>query len=88
MLWRLKVSIAGRSIPVKAVGGDFFDYIADDDETKVGKAISNVSGKDLSGVMNAAMASGILQLSSKYQVELTQVMSDINVSLCEKWNRT
>ena len=67
------VSIAGRSIPIKAVGGDFFDYIADNDETKVGEAISNVSGKDLNGVMNAAMASGILQLSSKYRVELTQV---------------
>ena len=33
--------------------------------------------------MNAAMAGGVLRLSSQYQVELPQVMSDINVPLCK-----
>ncbi|HIA68461.1 TPA: hypothetical protein EYN98_20950, partial [Candidatus Poribacteria bacterium] len=78
------LQIAGSSIATKEVGGDFFDYLISEDGLQISIAVGDVSGKGLRGAMNAVMASGILQLSSKHQVEPHQVMSEVNVSLCEK----
>ena len=78
------LQIAGSSIATKEVGGDFFDYLISEDGLQISIAVGDVSGKGLRGAMNAVMASGILQLSSKHQVEPDKVMSEVNVSLCQK----
>jgi len=73
--------IAGKNIGAKEVGGDFFDYLIEN-ENRFSIAVGDVSGKGLKGAMNAVMASGILRLSSKNESDVSAVMSEVNASLC------
>ncbi len=53
--------ISGVCKPAEAVGGDFFDYIwVDEEKTKLGIAIVDVSEKAMKGAMNAVMTSGMV----------------------------
>ena len=65
------------------MGGDFFDYLISEDGLQISIAVGDVSGKGLRGAMNAVMSSGILRLSSKRESDISIVMSEVNVSLCE-----
>ncbi|HIA68699.1 TPA: hypothetical protein EYN98_22190 [Candidatus Poribacteria bacterium] len=73
--------VAGRNMAAKEVGGDFFDYLQKENSLLI--AVGDVSGKGLKGAMNAVMASGILNLSAKYQQSINEIMSDMNESLCQ-----
>jgi len=53
--------ISGVCKPAEAVGGDFFDYVwVDEEKTKLGIAIVDVSEKAMKGAMNAVMTSGMV----------------------------
>ncbi|UCE05776.1 MAG: SpoIIE family protein phosphatase [bacterium] len=53
--------ISGVCKPAEAVGGDFFDYLwVDEERTKLGIAIVDVSEKAMKGAMNAVMTSGMV----------------------------
>ena len=75
------LDMAGASIPASEVGGDFFDYLIDEQKPKI--AIADVSGKGLKAAMNAVMASGILNLSAQYQTVPSSIMSDMNNTLSQ-----
>ncbi len=53
--------ISGICKPAEEVGGDYFDYVwLDEEKTKFGIAIVDVSGKAMKGAMTAVMTSGML----------------------------
>lgn len=53
--------ISGICVPASEVGGDFFDYIwLDEEKTKLGIAVGDVSGKAMKSAMTAVMTSGII----------------------------
>ena len=76
------LQISGQNIAAKEVGGDFFDYL-DTKQNLITIAVGDVSGKGLKGAMNAVMASGILRLSHKNESDVSQVISEVNASLCD-----
>ena len=45
--------------------------------------MGDVSGKGLKGAMNAVMTSSILNLSAEHQDTLSELMSEVNKSLCQ-----
>lgn len=55
------IDVAGKMIPAKSVGGDFFD-IFPITENKVGIFIADVSGKNISACIYMAVAKSILKL--------------------------
>ncbi len=72
--------IFGRCEPANEVGGDFYDFILQDDSSQVGLAIADVSGKQMQGAMNAVMANGILHLAT------TETADSSPSSIVEKAN--
>ncbi|HIA66492.1 TPA: serine/threonine protein phosphatase, partial [Candidatus Poribacteria bacterium] len=77
------IQVFGQSIPAKDVGGDFFDYLSCLDETKSLIAVADISGKGMYAAMNAVMASGILQLTSKQHNNAATIMAEVNDALCQ-----
>lgn len=76
--------LAGASLPANEVGGDFYDYLALENNL-VGIALVDVSGKGLRGAMNAVMAYGMLhevaQLESKADMILSRLNTDLHPML-------
>ena len=81
------LQIAGRNMPAKEVGGDFFDYL--EGQKRFTIAVGDVSGKGLKGAMNAVMASGILRLASDENPtsDSSDLISKVNKSLCQSMER-
>ena len=79
----LGFEIAGRNIPAKEVGGDFFDYLTIGETSELTIVVADVSGKGLRAAMNAVMASGILNMSTEHQDNISSIMSEINKALCQ-----
>ena len=77
------IQVFGQSIPAKDVGGDFFDYLSCQDETKTLIAVADISGKGMYAAMNAVMASGILRLTSKQHNNAATIMAEVNDALCQ-----
>ena len=77
------IQVVGQSIPAKDVGGDFFDYLSCQDESKSLIAVADISGKGMYAAMNAVMASGILQLASKQHDSAATIMAEVNDVLCQ-----
>ena len=77
------IQVFGQSIPAKDVGGDFFDYLSCQDKTKSLIAVADISGKGMYAAMNAVMASGILQLTSKQHNNAATIMAEVNDALCQ-----
>ena len=77
------IQVFGQSIPAKDVGGDFFDYLSCQDKTKSLIAVADISGKGMYAAMNAVMASGILQLTSKQHDNAPTIMAEVNDALCQ-----
>ncbi len=79
--------ISGICIPANEVGGDFYDiFWQDDDATKLGLAIGDVSGKAMKAAMFAVMSSGILTSMAGASRMPAEVLTDMNGPLFEKTN--
>jgi serine phosphatase RsbU (regulator of sigma subunit) len=53
--------IAGLCLPANEVGGDFYDYVwLNEEKTRLGIAIADVSGKAMKAAMTAVMTSGMI----------------------------
>jgi len=68
----------GLSIPDKIVGGDFFDYLINEDKERVGIAIGDAASKGFSAAAQALYVSGALRMGAAYQVKMTAMVSMIN----------
>lgn len=70
----------GASIPCRAIGGDFFDYL-DLSDKRVGFALGDVSGKGPPAALLTAMIQGILSAHAFTPMDARAMMAAINRGL-------
>ena len=80
--------ISGRCIPTYEVGGDYFDYIwLDEEKTKFGIALADVSGKAMKAAMTAVMTSGMVYREISSRESPRTILTRINRPLYLKTDR-
>ncbi len=71
------VELAGRCVPAKNVGGDYFDYFLMDDG-KLGVLIADVSGHNVGSALVMAMTRLALRFESGHQSSVAAVLAATN----------
>lgn len=80
--------VSGSCIPANEVGGDFFDYIWSDTDTKrFGIVVGDVAGKAMNAAMTAILTSGIINAEARNGSSVGQVLSKANQLLYPKTER-
>jgi serine phosphatase RsbU (regulator of sigma subunit)/ligand-binding sensor domain-containing protein len=80
--------VSGVCKPAEAVGGDFFDYFwLDDEKTKFGIALVDVSDKAMKGALTAVMTSGMVNSEAGYSQSPSIILQKINTALYRKTER-
>lgn len=77
--------ISGICKPAEAVGGDFFDYFwLDEEKTKFGIALVDVSDQAMKGALTAVMTSGMVNSEAGYSQSPSIILQKINTALYRK----
>jgi serine phosphatase RsbU (regulator of sigma subunit) len=74
--------LTGKTIPCRAIGGDFFDAIALTDATCA--VVADVSGKGIPAAIVAAMLQGIIHAGILAYQPLAMIASTVNEYLCSR----
>lgn len=72
--------LAGINIPARQVSGDYFDYIPMDD-TRMGVAIADVSGKGIPASLIMAMCRSVLRSEAPARMSASDVLRHVNAQL-------
>ena len=80
------LEIAARYVPMSAVAGDFYDFIAVDDK-HLGILIADVSGHGLPAALIASMIQVALAGQSAHASDPARVMGGLNLALSGKFQR-
>lgn len=72
--------VAGTTVPCRAIGGDFFDYL-EIGTTSLGFALGDVSGKGAPAALLTAAVQGMFTVESTDAIGPADVLSKINVGL-------
>jgi serine phosphatase RsbU (regulator of sigma subunit) len=80
------VTMAARYLPMTAVAGDFYDFIAID-ERHVGVLMADVSGHGLPAALIASMLKVSLAAQAPHASDPARVLAGMNQSLCGKFKR-
>ena len=81
--------ISGICIPANEVGGDFFDYIwLNEEKTKLGIAVGDVSGKAMKAAMTAVMCNGMIHSKATEVNSVKEIMTRVNHPVYLKTERT
>lgn len=84
-----RFGISGTCIPAHQVGGDFYDYMwLDDEKTKFGIAIGDVSGKAMNAAMIAVLSSGMIYSKADETSVPREIMTRLNRSIFRKTHET
>jgi serine phosphatase RsbU (regulator of sigma subunit) len=78
--------LTGKTIPCRAIGGDFFDAIALTDATCA--VVADVSGKGIPAAIVAAMLQGIIHAEIQAYQPLTTIATTVNDFLCSRTTGT
>ena len=78
------LEIAARYVPMKALGGDFYDFIVVD-EKRIGVLIADVSGHGTSAALIASMLKVSLAEQTDYAAEPSKILSRLNQTLFGKF---
>jgi phosphoserine phosphatase RsbU/P len=71
--------IYGVSIADRIVGGDFFDYLKEEeDEDRVGIVIGDATSKGVSAAVEALYVSGALRMGFEYQTKISSLLARVN----------
>ncbi|MGE5340314.1 MAG: two-component regulator propeller domain-containing protein [Candidatus Omnitrophota bacterium] len=74
--------VSGICVPANEVGGDFFDYIwLNEEKSKFGIAIGDVSGKAMNSAMTAVMTSGMIYLGADDSTSVKEILKRVNKPL-------
>ena len=73
-------AIAGVNLPASSVSGDYFDYVAVDDD-RIGVAIADVSGKGIPASLIMAMCRSVLRGAARGQQSPAEVLRAVNRQL-------
>ncbi|MCP5053766.1 MAG: SpoIIE family protein phosphatase [bacterium] len=80
--------ISGTCVPASEVGGDFFTYLwLDEEKTRFGIAIGDVSGKAMKAAMTAVMSDGILFCKASETGSIQEIMTRTNRPLYLKTDK-
>ncbi len=74
------VDIAAFSVPAQQIGGDFYDFV-EIDETHIGIAIADVSGKGVAGGLVMAICRTVLRVVAPGQLSPAAVLRQVNHAL-------
>lgn len=74
--------LTGKTIPCRAIGGDFFDAVALTDATCA--VVADVSGKGIPAAIVAAMLQGIIHAGISAYQPLTMIATTVNEFLCSR----
>ena len=72
--------VAGESVPCRAIGGDFFDYL-DLDGGGLGIALADVSGKGVPAALLTAVVQGMLTIEARHAGGAADTIGKINRAL-------
>ncbi|HLP17506.1 MAG TPA: PP2C family protein-serine/threonine phosphatase, partial [Bacteroidota bacterium] len=70
--------IFGISMADRIVGGDFFDYIRDDEDDRLGIAVGDAASKGISAAVQALYVSGALKMGAGYQTKISSLIRKLN----------
>lgn len=70
--------IFGVSMADRIVGGDFFDYIRDDEDDRLGIAVGDAASKGISAAVQALYVSGALKMGAGYQTKISSLIRKLN----------
>lgn len=70
--------IFGISIADRIVGGDFFDYIRDEEDDRLGIAMGDAASKGISAAVQALYVSGALKMGAGYQTKISSLIRKLN----------
>lgn len=73
--------IAGKMIPAKEVGGDYFDVFPLDDK-RIGLFIADVSGKSISACLFMVATKSLLRAFAQKSNSCGDIMNQVNTCLC------
>ena len=77
--------ISGICIPANEVGGDFYDYFwMNEEKTRLGVAVGDVSGKAMQAAMIAVMSSGMINSRAEEALSPREILTQLNRSLYRK----
>ena len=71
--------VFGISVPDRVVGGDFFDYIENEDHDRVAVVIGDAASKGMPAAVQALYVSGALRMGASYQTKISTLIQKINV---------
>src|ERR1700760_1406094 len=74
--------LKGKTIPCRAIGGDFFDAVALTDATCA--VVADVSGKGIPAAIVAAMLQGIIHAGISAYQPLSMIATTVNEFLCSR----
>jgi phosphoserine phosphatase RsbU/P len=78
------LDIAARYVPMNAVAGDFYDFIALDDK-HIGILVADVSGHGMPAALIASMLKIALSAQGAHAADPAQVLLGLNQALCGKF---
>jgi ligand-binding sensor domain-containing protein len=80
--------VSGVCLPANEVGGDFFDYIwLNEEKTKFGIVVGDVSGKAMKSAMTAVLTSGMISARVEDTISIDEIMTKINHPIFQKTER-
>ena len=74
------VKILACNIPAYDIGGDYYDVIQID-QSHIGIAIADVSGKGIAGAMMMAVCQGVLRARASQELSPAKILSELNAVL-------
>jgi serine phosphatase RsbU (regulator of sigma subunit) len=78
-----RFDVSAASVPSRFLGGDFYDFIALDDQ-RYAFALGDISGKGIGAALMAAMSQGAIQAEFASHQPLSNVISHVNKVLIQK----
>lgn len=70
--------IAGKSIQCYAIGGDYYDFIEDNESNKIIIALGDVSGKGIAAALLMSSLHTAVSIRAKVKDNLSKIISEIN----------
>ena len=80
--------VSGVCLPANEVGGDFYDYMwLNEEQTRFGLALGDVSGKAMQAAMTAVMANGMICAKAGEALAIKEIMTRLNRPMYAKIKR-
>lgn len=76
--------VHGVSLPSSAVGGDFYNYLANTDRAKAGIAVGDISGKGIGAAVMMALAAGAVEERARFISQPGPLLEALNLQLAPR----